>query len=118
MYLVLLLLITSALFGLVTGFVFRVWANLMVAPVIAVVATLGLRFDGFGFVACVSVTVGCLFTSQVTYLIGSFLAGGDISDPLAREAFDDEPDNDGQHAVGGEQEKRDERPSRPPSPET
>ncbi len=118
MYVVMLLLIASALLGMATGFVFRVWANLFVAPLIAVVSTIGLRWYGFDFAACISVTVGCLFTSQLTCLIGSFLSGGYVSDLLVREAFDNEPDDDGQHAIGGEQEKLNERPPRPPPPET
>lgn len=118
MYVVLLLLIASALLGMATGFVFRVWANLFVAPLIAVVSTIGLRSYGFDFAACLSVTVGCLFTSQLTYLIGSLLSGGHVSDILAREVFDNEPDDDGQHTIGGKQEKRNECPTRPPSSET
>lgn len=118
MYIVLLLLIASASLGIATGFVFRVWANFFVAPLIAVFSTIGLRFYGFDFVACVSVTVGCLFTSQLTYLIGSILSDGHVSDLLARETIDNEPDDDSQHTIGGEQKKRHERPSRPSSPET
>lgn len=112
MYIVLLLLAASTLLGLATGFIFRFWVNLLVAPLVAVISTIALRFYGFGFAQSVLVAVACLFISQLAYGIGSFLESEiTIAKLLARDAFDYEPDDAGDHATGDKQKKRDEHPS-------
>src|SRR6202035_1073497 len=92
MIIVLVALAASALLGLATGLVFRVWANAIVALLIAFVSATALRSHGFGFSEGVLVTVACLFVSQAAYFVGVFLdprAG--IGNFLADDVFDDEP---------------------------
>jgi uncharacterized membrane protein len=119
MIIVLVALAASALLGLATGLVFRVWANVLVAPLIAFGSAIALASHGFGFSAGVLVTVACLIVSQVAYFVVVFLdfrAG--IANFLADHVFDDEPDDNRKHDIAGEQEEeRREHPSRSPPPE-
>jgi hypothetical protein len=120
MIIVLVALAASALLGLAIGLVFQVWANVIVAPLIAVVSAIALASHGFGFSEGVLITVACLVVSQVGYFVGVLLeyrAG--IASFLADDVFDDEPNNNRQQAITGEQEEeRREHPSRSPPPET
>jgi hypothetical protein len=120
MIIVLVALAASALLGLAIGLVFQVWANMIVAPLIAVVSAIALAAHGVGFSEGVLITVACLVVSQAGYFIGVFLevrAGS--ANFLADEVFDDEPDNNREHDIAGEQEEdRREDPSRSPPPET
>jgi hypothetical protein len=119
MLIVLVALAASALLGLATGLVFRAWANVVVAPLIAVVSATSLGSHGFGFLEGVIVTVACLFMSQLAYLLGLFLVSGDaLTNVLADEVVDDEPDCNREHNIGHDHEQRDVQPSRPPPPET
>ena len=121
MLIVLVALAASALLGLAIGLVFQVWANMIVAPLIAVVSAIALASHGFGFSEGVLITVACLVVSQVAYLIGVFLESraGIARNFLADDVFDDEPDDNREHDIGGEQEEeRREHPSRSPPPET
>jgi len=119
MIIVLVALAASALLGLATGLLFRVWANAIVAPVIAFVSAVALASHGFGFLEGVLVTVACLFVSQTAYLVGVFLVSdASITYFLAGDVFDDKPDDNREHEIGGEQEQRREQPSRSPPPET
>lgn len=120
MSIALIALVASALLGLATGLVFRVWANAIVAPIIAFVSAIALASHGFGFLKGVLVTVACLLVSQVAYLVGVFLESrADVASFLAGDVLDDEPDDNREHDVAGEQEEeRREQPSRPPPPET
>jgi hypothetical protein len=120
MIIVLVALAASALLGLAIGLVFQVWANMIVAPLIAVVSATVLASHGFGFLGGVLVTVACLVVSQVGYFVGVLLesrAGN--ANFLADNVFDDEPDSNREHDIAGEQEEeRREHPSRSPPPET
>ena len=119
MIVVLVALAASALLGLATGLVFRVWANAIVALLIAFVSAIALHSHGFGFSEGVLVTVACLFVSQAAYFVGVFMESyGGIASFLADEVFDDEPDDNGEHHIAREQDERCEHPSRSPPPET
>jgi hypothetical protein len=120
MIIVLVALASSALLGLATGLVFGVWANVIVAPLIAFVSAIALASHGFGFSEGVLVTVACLIVSQVAYFVGLFLESrAGIANVLADYVFDDEPDDNRERGIDGEQEeRRREHPSRPPPPET
>ena len=119
MIIVLVALAASALLGLAIGLVFQVWANMIVAPLIAVVSAIALASHGFGFSQGVLVTVACLVVSQVGYFVGVLLESrASVANFLADDVFDDAPDNNREHDVTGEQEEeRREHPSRPPPPE-
>jgi hypothetical protein len=120
MIIVLVALAASALLGLATGLVFRVWANVIVAPLVAFGSAIALASHGFGFSEGVLVTVACLIVSQVAYFVAvllEFRAG--IANSLAVDVLDDEPDDNREHDIAGEQEEeRREHPSRSPPPET
>jgi hypothetical protein len=120
MIIVLVALAASALLGLAIGLVFQVWANMIVAPLIAVVSAIALASLGFGFSEGVLITVSCLVVSQGGYFVGVLLeyrAG--IANFLADDVFDDEPNNNREQDIAGEQEEeRREHPSRSPPPET
>jgi hypothetical protein len=119
MIIVLVALVASALLGLATGLVFRVWANAIVAILIAFVSATALHSHGFGFSEGVLVTVACLFVSQAAYFVGVFLEShGGSANFLADDVFDDEPGDNREREIGGEQEEHREHPSRSLPPET
>ena len=120
MVIVLVALAASALLGLATGLVFRVWANVIVAPLIAFGSAIALVSHGFGLLKGILVTFACLFVSQTAYLAGVFLLfGAGISDFLADHVFHDEPGDNREHKISYEQhEQRRNQPSRSPPPET
>src|ERR1700737_3313865 len=114
MIIVLVALAASALLGLATGLVFRVWANAIVGPLIAFVLAIILASHGFRFWEGVLVTVACLFVSQLAYFVGVFLdSRAAIANLLTDDVFDDEPDDNREHEIDGQQEEqRREHPSR------
>jgi len=119
MIIVLVVLAASALLGLATGLVFRVWANVIISPLIAFVSAIALSSHGFRFSGGALVTVACLFVSQVAYLVGAFLVSrARIANFLADDEFDDEPDDNREYDIADDQEERREHPSRRPPPET
>jgi hypothetical protein len=117
MIIILIALAVSAL--LATGLLFRAWANAIVAPIIAFGSAIAVESHGFGFFEGVLVTVACLIVSQVAYFVGLFLQSRvGIADLLGDDVLDNEPGDNREHEIGGEQEQRREQPSRPPPPET
>ena len=112
-------LVMSVLLGLATGLMFRAWANAIIAPIIAFGSAIALASHGFEFFEGVLVTVACLIVSQVAYFVGLFLESRvGIANFLADDVLDDQPGDNREHEIGGEQEERREHPSRPPPPET
>jgi uncharacterized membrane protein len=119
MIIVLVALAASGLLGLAIGLVFQVWANMIIAPLIAVVSAIALASHDFGFSEGVLVTVACLVVSQIGYFVGVLLESrASIANFLADDVFDDEPNKYREHDIAGEQEERREHPSRSPPPET
>ena len=116
MIIVLIALAVSAL--LATGLLFRAWANAIVAPIIAFGSAIALASHGFEFFEGVLVTVACLIVSQVAYFVGLFLESRVGIADLADDVLDDQPGDNREHEIGGEQEKRREHPSRSPPPKT
>jgi hypothetical protein len=119
MTIVLVALAASALLGLATGLVFRVWANLVVAPLVALGSALALASHGFRSLEGVLVTFACLFVSQLAYLIGVLLASPtSVANYLANEVPDNEPGQNREHSISCEQQEEGrEHPSRSPPPE-
>ena len=92
MVIVMVALAASALLGLATGLGFRVWANLIVAPVVAFGSATALVSHGLRYFDGMLVSLACLFVSQTAYLIGVFLApDSHITTLLADDVCDDEP---------------------------
>jgi hypothetical protein len=96
---ILFLLLASAILGLATGGFFRVWALLLVSPLIAILAAIVLRSYDFGFAASVPVIVGCLVVSQIAYMAMTF--------HLYREKLSVQDETDGAPSEHGEQNVRD-----------
>ncbi len=118
MIIILVALAVSALLGLATGLLFRAWANAIIAPIIAFGSAIALASHGFEFFKGVLVTVACLVVSQVAYFVGLLLKSRvGIADFLADDVHDDDPGDNREHNIRGEQEERREHPSRPPPPE-
>ncbi len=90
-----ILLIASAMLGLMTGLVFKVWSLIIISPLTAIVSATVLRSYGFGFATGVLVTVGCLVVSQIGYLVA-------VMQPYAisiQDECDGAPGDDGQQNV-------------------
>jgi len=106
MLVVLIALVASALLGLAIGIVFRVWANVVVAPIIAFGSAIALASHGFRFPEGVIVTVACLVASQVAYLGGAILASRtEITNALADDVLDDQPGETRQRGIRGDKEE-------------
>jgi len=85
----LLLLLASALVGMATGFVFKIWALVLISPLIAIFSAIVLRADEFGLVAGVTVIAVCLAVCQLAYLAAAYLRHArDIS---SHDEVDGEP---------------------------
>ena len=70
---ILVLLVVSALVGLILGFYFPWGAILVSGLILAMLAATVLQNEGFGFLAGIAIIVVCLTVNQVAYLIGAAL---------------------------------------------
>lgn len=103
MTLAFILLVTSAILGLATGLVFRVWTLGLVSLLIAIASAISLRVYGFGFAAGVPVIVGCLVISQMAYIAGAFMiTRSDQAEELTQEEVDGDPNSRGEQNVSNE----------------
>lgn len=68
-----ILIFASALAGMATGFTYRVWALILISPLIAVLAAIVLHIYEFGIVAGVTVVTACLVASELAYLSATYL---------------------------------------------
>jgi hypothetical protein len=83
------LIVASALVGVATGYVFQIWALVLVSPLIAVLSAVVLRIYEFGLVAGVTVIAICLAACQLAYLAATYLLHArDIS---SHDEVDGEP---------------------------
>ena len=98
---VFILLVTSAIVGLATGLVFRVWAMALVSLLVAVASAISLHAHGFGFAGGVSVTIGCLVISQIAYVAGGLfiVSRSDEAKDLTQEEVDGDPNSRGEQNV-------------------
>jgi hypothetical protein len=96
------LLIASAVLGLATGLMFRVWAIALVSALLAIVSAVALHIYGFGFAGGVPVIIGCLVISQTAYLASaSSLSRSDSAESSAQEEVDGHPNERGEQDVSG-----------------
>jgi hypothetical protein len=94
------LLIASALLGLVTGLLFRVWAVAVVSLPIAIFSAILLRAHGYGFAGGVAVIVGCLVICQTAYFAGLFMRPRSYSAAnLTQEEIDGDPGTHGEQDI-------------------
>jgi hypothetical protein len=94
------LLIASALLGLMTGLIFRVWAIALVSPPIAIFSAIFLRAHGYGFAGGVTIIIGCLATCQTAYLAGVFMSPrSHRAANLTQEEIDGDPGSRGEQNI-------------------
>jgi hypothetical protein len=120
MFVALTALVASALLGLAVGLLFRVWANVVVAPIIAFGSAIALAVQGFRLTEGVLITLACLVASQAAYVAGSFLAlRTDVTDALTDDVPDDQPGEAREQGIGNQHEQeRGQQPPRPSPPQT
>nr|WP_249142206.1 hypothetical protein [Bradyrhizobium diazoefficiens] len=81
-----------------TGFVFRIWALVLISPLVAVFSAIVLRSWEFGLGAGVTVVAACLAICQLAYLAATyFLHAPDIS---AHDQIDGEPGEQREQKIG------------------
>ncbi|OPZ00986.1 hypothetical protein A5906_19775 [Bradyrhizobium sacchari] len=73
MTIAIVLIVASALVGIATGHVFRIWALVVISPLIAIVSAIVLRTYDFRLIGGVTVIAICLAVSQLAYLAASYL---------------------------------------------
>ncbi|MBR0950496.1 hypothetical protein [Bradyrhizobium canariense] len=73
MTIALVLIVASALVGIATGCVFRVWALVVISPLIAIFSAIILRAYEFGMMAGVLVIAGCLAVCQLAYFAAAYV---------------------------------------------
>ena len=56
-----------------TGFVFKIWALVLISPLIAIFSAIVLHSGGFGLFAGVTVVAACLAICQLAYLAATYL---------------------------------------------
>lgn len=67
------LIVASALVGIATGYVFRIWALVVISPFIAIFSAIVLRIYDFGMMGGVTVIALCLVGAQLAYFAASYL---------------------------------------------
>lgn len=94
----LLVLFGSVIVGLATGFLFRVWALLVVSPAIATVAAIVLQASDFGLWTGVPIVVCSLIFSQLAYMVAAVqMHKAELS---VQDDVDGDPSQHRQHGVG------------------
>ncbi|WP_456622557.1 MULTISPECIES: hypothetical protein [unclassified Bradyrhizobium] len=97
MTIALVLIVASALVGIATGYVFRIWALVLIAPLIAVLSAIVLRAYEFGMRAGVIVIAICLAACQLAYFASAYLLHA--RGVSARDEVDGEPGEGSQHKI-------------------
>ena len=98
----LFLLTASIIVGLATGLFFRVWALLLISPMIAILAAIVLQTADFGFWTGIPIIVGCLVVSQLAYLLTTFaMYSGELS---VQDEIDGTPGKRGHRDIRNEDE--------------
>jgi hypothetical protein len=98
----LVLIAASALVGVATGYVFRIWALVVISPFLAIMSAVVLRSYAFGLVAGVSVIAACLAVCQLAYLGAAYLLHAQhIS---VHDEINGEPGEQGERKIGGQHE--------------
>ena len=91
------LIVASALVGIATGYFFRIWALVVLSPIIAIFAAIILRAYGFEMMAGVAVVAICLAVSQLAYFATTYLRyARDIS---PHDEIDGEPGEIGEKKI-------------------
>lgn len=70
------LIVASALVGAATGYVFKIWALVLISPLIAIFSAIVLRIYEFGMMAGITIIAICLAVCQLAYLAATYLLDG------------------------------------------
>ncbi|MHC2622971.1 phosphoglycerol transferase MdoB-like AlkP superfamily enzyme [Bradyrhizobium huanghuaihaiense] len=97
MTIAIVLIVASALLGIATGRVFRIWALVMISPLIAIVSAIVLRVYDFGMVGGVTVIAICLAVAQLAYFATSYLLHARAVSP--HDEVDGEPGEIGEKKI-------------------
>jgi hypothetical protein len=93
------LLLASALLGLATGRLFRVWALVPLSVLTAIASAISLQARGFEFAGGVSITIGCIVIGQIAYIFAGLVLFGPHGDEDLTQEVDDGPYDRGEHDV-------------------
>ena len=74
MNVIMVLLVVSALAGLVLGFYFGLGVTPITSAILAIFAAAILQHEDFSFLAGIAIIVLCLTVNQLAFLIGAALA--------------------------------------------
>ena len=91
------LIVASAVAGIATGYVFRIWALAVISPFIAVFAAIILHASEFGMMPGVAVIAICLAVSQLAYFATTYLRYARHVSP--HDEVDGEPGEIGEHKI-------------------
>lgn len=97
MTIALLLILASALVGAATGFMYKVWALVLISPPIAILAAAVLHSHGFGMIGGVIVIAICLVVCQIAYLAVACLQH--VEDISSQDEVDGEPREAGEKNI-------------------
>ncbi|MGY3388249.1 hypothetical protein ACVWW6_000840 [Bradyrhizobium sp. USDA 3311] len=91
------LIVASALVGIATGCVFKIWALVVISPLIAVFSAIILRAYEFGMMAGVIVIAICLAICQLAYFAAAYvLHARHVS---SHDEIDGEPGETGEQKI-------------------
>lgn len=97
MTIVFVLIVASALVGIATGYVFRIWALVLISPPIAVFSAMILRTHEFGMMAGVIVIAICLAVCQFAYFATVYIL--DARNVSAHDEVDGHPGEPGEQKI-------------------
>jgi len=107
---VLIMLLGSAIVGLMIGRRYNVWMLAASAPILALLAATAARLSDFGLLASLAITFACLTVSQMSYLLASCLSMHH-TEMLADKPSDNQIDENSQSDVPDEQTQQDHAPT-------
>lgn len=100
MTIAIVLIAASALVGIATGYIFRIWALVVISPFVAIAWAIILRVYEFGMMAGVTVIAISLAASQLAYLATSYLRHA--RGVSAHDEVDGEPGDISEHEIRNE----------------
>jgi len=107
---VLIMLLGSAIVGLMIGRRYNVWMLAASAPILALLAATAARLSDFGLLASLAITFACLTVSQMSYLLASCLSMHH-AEMLANKPSDNQIDENSQSDVPDKQTQQDHAPT-------
>ncbi|MBR0790730.1 hypothetical protein JQ631_16770 [Bradyrhizobium manausense] len=97
MTIAIVLIAASALVGIATGYVFRIWALVLISPLLAVFSAIILRVSEFGMMAGVTVIAISLVACQLAYFATTYLRHAREVSP--HDEIDGQPGKISEHKI-------------------